>query len=378
MRGPVTALIILGVTTILRRLGSLFGAEYTALVPISMVALIVVLEYSITIFSPIWERILFYGSDFTEVELLTEIGDRLMTRADLQQFLELALGAVSDKMQAMGAFVAAMVGGSVDIFVHVGVESQLTEEVMEQEILPVARQQNGQDLFRWGKDLILPLFNDMEDKREIIGLLGLNRLNEDNLDAEQMVALHTLANRIGESLRDRQIQKDLYAAIENLNPQIENFQRMRMAARFGTADEFLKQDFNLPSELVTQVKEEMTHYWGGPTLSNSPLAGLMIVKAIQEKSEGSPTNAIRAILRRAVDQVKPAGERKFTSEWILYNILEMKFMEGKKVREVALKLAMSEADLYRKQRVAVEAVAKAILNMENNSGERKEVYNIQD
>ncbi len=37
--------------------------------------------------------------------------------------------------------------------------------------------------------------------------------------------------------------------------------------------------------------------------------------------------------------------------WILYNILEMKFLEGKKVREVAMRLAMSEADLYRKQRV---------------------------
>jgi hypothetical protein len=55
---------------------------------------------------------------------------------------------------------------------------------------------------------------------------------------------------------------------------------------------------------------------------------------------------------------------KFTTEWILYNILEMKFIEGRKVRDVASRLAMSEADLYRKQRVAVEAVAKAILDME--------------
>jgi hypothetical protein len=72
------------------------------------------------------------------------------------------------------------------------------------------------------------------------------------------------------------------------------------------------------------------------------------------------------LLRQAVDQVRPAGDRKFTSEWILYNILEMKFIEGRKVREVAGRLAMSEADLYRKQRVAVEAVARAILEMEQN------------
>jgi hypothetical protein len=42
----------------------------------------------------------------------------------------------------------------------------------------------------------------------------------------------------------------------------------------------------------------------------------------------------------------------------------MKFIEGRKVRDVAARLAMSEADLYRKQRVAVEVVAKAILEME--------------
>jgi hypothetical protein len=35
------------------------------------------------------------------------------------------------------------------------------------------------------------------------------------------------------------------------------------------------------------------------------------------------------------------------------------------VRDIARRLAMSEADLYRKQRVAIDAVAKAILDMEN-------------
>ena len=49
---------------------------------------------------------------------------------------------------------------------------------------------------------------------------------------------------------------------------------------------------------------------------------------------------------------------------MLYNILELKFIEGKKVREVASRLAMSEADLYRKQKIALEAISKAILNME--------------
>jgi len=45
----------------------------------------------------------------------------------------------------------------------------------------------------------------------------------------------------------------------------------------------------------------------------------------------------------------------------------MKFLEGRKVREIAIKLSMSEADLYRKQRVAIEAVANKILEMEEDA-----------
>ena len=62
--------------------------------------------------------------------------------------------------------------------------------------------------------------------------------------------------------------------------------------------------------------------------------------------------------------MRPEGDRHFTSEWILYNILQMKFLEGKKARDVASRLSVSEADLYRKQRVAIEEVSKAIIDME--------------
>ena len=76
-----------------------------------------------------------------------------------------------------------------------------------------------------------------------------------------------------------------------------------------------------------------------------------------------------SILKQGIEKVRPEGERRFTGEWILYNILEMKFLEGRKVREVAMRLAMSEADLYRKQRVAIEAVANAIVDMEHQARE---------
>jgi len=96
---------------------------------------------------------------------------------------------------------------------------------------------------------------------------------------------------------------------------------------------------------------------------------LDVVRQERTEHDGNATNALRAILRRGVENIRPEGKRGFTGEWVLYNILEMKFIEGHKVREVAARLAMSEADLYRKQRVAVEAVAKMVLQMEAEAKE---------
>jgi AraC-like DNA-binding protein len=59
-------------------------------------------------------------------------------------------------------------------------------------------------------------------------------------------------------------------------------------------------------------------------------------------------------------------------EWILYNILDLNFLQGHRVGEIARRLAMSESDLYRKQRVAIEAVAQTLAEME-----REELNNRQ-
>ena len=56
-----------------------------------------------------------------------------------------------------------------------------------------------------------------------------------------------------------------------------------------------------------------------------------------------------------------------TTEWILYNILEMRFVQKRKVREVAMRLAMSEADFYRKQKIAIESVSEIVADMERAS-----------
>ncbi|HRV94107.1 MAG TPA: hypothetical protein P5526_18250, partial [Anaerolineae bacterium] len=46
----------------------------------------------------------------------------------------------------------------------------------------------------------------------------------------------------------------------------------------------------------------------------------------------------------------------------------LKFIQGMRVRDIANRLAMSEADLYRKQRLAIEEVARTLSEMETQNG----------
>lgn len=370
MRGPVTASITLGLVTITRRTGQVFGAPYSAMVPIIMVGTILLLEYLITLFSPYWERILFYGND-SDIELLRSVEDRLITRNDLQQFLEMVLAAIRDRLQASGAYVVAMNGNGLELVVETGNTHLLEDQEGSNRLFQMVSEKDLlQPMFRWGEDYLIPLMDDAsEDHKQLLGLLGISGVSPNDLDEEQLQSLNLLARRAALALRDRRIQHQVFRSLQEITNEVELIQRLRAAGRYG-GREALENPEPEPfkdQDMATLVKDALTHYWGGPKLTESPLMRLRVVQAAVENHEGNQANALRAILREAIERVKPEGERRFTGEWILYNILEMKFLEGKKVREIAMRLAMSEADLYRKQRIAIDAVAKAILDMESEA-----------
>jgi hypothetical protein len=373
LRGPVTASLALTMMTLVRRAGELFqGETYSAFVPLVMVVTVLLFEHAITLFSPLWERILFFGRDRAEIQLLQNIEERLLTRGDLQQFLENVLAAVRDHLQSPCAFVAALDGEELSLSVVAGNRLMLEKENLNEALQLVSH--NGESErheFIWGDFWILPLHQrktngDRDEIPLLLGILGIARRADHPLDVDQRNSLWLLANRVAFALEDRRLQQRVFRSLEDLQPQMDMLQKFRAAGRYDSTANLLAEPTFVEADLADWVKDALTHYWGGPKLSNSPLMKLQVVKTLVNDYDGNASNALRALLRRAVDQVKPVGDRRFTSEWILYNILEMKFIEGRKVREVAGRLAMSEADLYRKQRVAVEAVAHAILEMEKN------------
>jgi hypothetical protein len=144
-------------------------------------------------------------------------------------------------------------------------------------------------------------------------------------------------------------------------------QNLLAAGRYDRGQS-LSEDMPLRKDEVDQwVKDALTHLWGGPRLSQSPLLQLFMVQKLSTENENlNPANALREILRAAIQALRPPGERQYTNEWILYNLLDMKFIEGMKVKDIARRLSLSEADLYRKQRVAIAAVSAQLIDQENH------------
>ena len=110
-----------------------------------MVVTVLLFEHAVTLFSPLWERLLFFGRDHAELQLLQNIEERLLTRGDLQQFLETVLAAVRDHLQSPCAFVAALDGDELTLSVVAGNRALLEKEDLDEALELVNHNgENGQ------------------------------------------------------------------------------------------------------------------------------------------------------------------------------------------------------------------------------------------
>lgn len=370
LRGPVTASLTLAFTTLVRRTGNVFGWDFNIFVPIVMAVTIILFQYLITLFSPYFEKWLFYGNDQQDLEMLQTLEDHLLTRNDLLEFLEMILAAVIDRLQAKGAFLASISEEGLELIITSGKTRFYGQEVSEELTRIVTENGELPEILLWGDDYLIPLKDKGDGKAgkpTLLGLMGITGIDIDKLDQEQKQSLDLLCQRASMALQDRQLQMEIFQSLENLSRHVDYIQKLRAKGRYDSEGVFSHELGFENEDVLTWVKDALTHYWGGPKFTDNPLMKFKTVQLLAKQNEGNFSNALRTLLKNAIDDVKPGGERKFTSEWILYNILEMKFLEGRKVREIALKLSMSEADLYRKQRVAIEAVARAILDLEKGA-----------
>lgn len=372
MRGPVTASTVLAVVTIARRVGGVFATFY----PVFMAGTLLLMQYMITMLAPVWERWFLYDGEEHDLELIQHLEERLLTRDDLRQFLESVIAAVCDRLQVENGFVASLDIGGLDLLVTVGNSAEFEKQDFSDQILEFVNNQGDREsfhIFSWGEYWLIPMFKE-DGSENLLGILGVEQ-PEGELLEDQRQALEILVDRASGALEDSYLQRQVFTSLEDLTPQMGRLQRLRAAALYDGTNVLVSQEgeLELDEGKVTEwVGDALSDYWGGPDLSESPLLQLKIVQRALDEHEGISVKAVRSILREAIDKIKPEGERRFTLDWVLYNILEMKFLRGQKVRDVARRLAMSEANLYRKQKVAIEVVAKTIIEMEQQAQREEE------
>lgn len=368
MRGPVTASTVLAVVTIARRVGGVF-ATFS---PVFMAGTLLLMQYMITMLAPLWERWFLYEGEDHNLDLIQQVEERLLTTDDLRQFLESVIAAVCDLLQVEVGFVASLDVGGLDFLVTVGDRTQFEEEDFSDQILEVVNNHGtdeGFSIFSWGDYWLIPMFQEQEEDDTLLGIVGVKK-PEEQVPPEQKESLEILVGRAAQALEDRHLQRQVFTSLEDLSPQMGRLQRLRAAAIYDGTNVLISPEGEIAldeNEVTEWVGDALSDYWGGPDLSESPLLQLKIVQRALDEHEGISVKAVRSILREAIDKIRPEGERRFTLDWVLYNILELKFLRGQKVRDVAKRLAMSEANLYRKQKVAIEVVAKTIIEMERQA-----------
>ncbi len=208
-----------------------------------------------------------------------------------------------------------------------------------------------------------------------LGLLGVEaRTTQPDLTEDEREIAMALIAQAELALEDRHLQQNVFDALNRIIPDIERVQRFRGTVHYAGSEGLDTLAFDNPvnaHDFTKMVRDALAHYWGGPQLSDSPLMRLRVVQEAMEQHDGNASRALRAVLGQAIDNLRPDGERRMTTaEWLLYNILELKFIQGLRVRDIAHRLAMSESDLYRKQRVAIKEVSQALAEMEQEQQDR--------
>jgi hypothetical protein len=389
-RVPLAGTIVLLVYILVSRGSHILGLPTETALGFALVATVMLVEWVIHAYKRPLERLFQLNND-PDLRRIQILSERVLTTADLHQFLESVLSAACEALRTPTAFVAAITDDGPRLEAVVGPLNEPEAEAIwrQADWLELTQAENGNGLgngsglglttsdnfLLWQNYWIRPLYS--RNREQVIGILGLrSRAMQPDLTPQESKVLDRLLEQAEMALQDRILQQEVFAAVERLLPQVTAFQERRRAATFsgmplladpedgeGTAV-FNSSVVNDP-DFNAMVRDALSHYWGGPKLTKSPLLRLRVVERTQEDYGNNPTSALRAILADAIELQKPEGERNLsTTEWILYNILELKFIQGRRVRDVARRLAMSESDLYRKQRIAIENVAQTVATLE--------------
>jgi len=374
VRGPFVGICVLTVMLAVPSGVRILGLNRDAFMVLAVVGVVVLLQVLIGMARPLLDFLAF-RQDRSEVAWLRELERRLLTTTDFRQVLENVLIGACELLRAQGGFVATLPAGDIGVL---NLQASIGDVGDVPRLPDLAEWLRGrmsawQQRTRDGSDDFEPEDVLARDGRLFValwsraagaplGVLGLrSALAPEAVGAEALGLLDVLAEEASAAIEDVHLQRQVLGTLRRLLPELEDVQRWQGDALHvapASASPLLAPEF------PALVRAALRHYWGGDELRKSPLLNLQIVRRAMRESDNNPIRALRAVLVRAIEVLRPPGARDISADWMLYNVVEMKYVQGLKAREIARRLAVSESDLYRKQRVAVHEVARVLLEME--------------
>ena len=381
LRGPATGLIALAMMNFTAQATRILSLPGEAFAPPAVVGSVLLWQWFVSLALPYFEKFFIYrDEDEAQITKLQALSDRVLTHDDLSQLIMATTESICDHLRTDRAFVVSFERAQPEFISKVGnLEFSESDLLEDSELLGRVSQRPGQDeamtSLEWRDYTLVPLLSRRVSENGAhaltVGLLGLPKANKgsDSDVAAKADSLQPFVRRVETSLDDMRLQTEIYHLLEGLLPQLQMTRSRAGQFEYRQSSTMPSAEVILPesADLFEQVRAALRHYWGGSGMSQSNLIQLQIVQNRIESAADTPVHALRKVLADAIDALKPPGERKMMSpEWTLYNILQLRFLESRRVREVARRLSMSEADLYRKQRIAIQAVTDQILKREQD------------
>lgn len=371
--GPLVGVMIIVCFQVLPLFENVLGLPRDTILIFGIMMFTVLVPNLIDYMRPRLENLLLW-QDRDQLQMLRRFDRKAFTRTDLRRLLENTLVTICGAMRAERGFVAAYEGDGATVKASVGPRHEIKRFFAEHkllELLELALHQpprkrstipEESDFLPVGDYSILPL---RAVSGEFLGVVGVACPSPGpTLEVRRLIG--TLAHQMELALENVQLQEQIYGALRGLTPEMETLQQLSAHLENATPSTLdqIDADVALLPNFDQLVQDALKHYWGGPKLSESPLLGL---RSVRNSLDGgsSQTKALQTVLRRAIENMRPDEQLDPTAqEWVLYNILHLRFLQGLRIRDIAGKLSMSESDFYRKQRVAVEEVARQLALME--------------
>ena len=363
LRGPVTASLTLWIVTMINRSGNVLGLEINGLNTLATVISIILLEFLVSIVMPLIERGGIVGLGKEDYTIFKEFQGMMVFKPELETYLEALTGALCDRLQARdGFFAVSDETFALDPIVNTGKSSwENLNELLE--TLPAYFTENGDTPYWDDIGAIFPVFNHDEQIDTFLGVIGLADITEEQLSGGYTQIVEDALEKARIVLWQRRYLTSAYLVLRSQTSQQKpdsfhsgSILNQSSLLENGGTDEL--------DTVSIWVKEALTHYWGGPKLSENPLLKWRIVQETAAETGENEVNSLRAVLKKAHENLSPEGEQQISGEWTLYNLIDMKFFEKQKVKDAARRLSISEADFYRKQKIAVESLSKEIIRME--------------